>query len=85
MSCRLRIIQKKNEILLETFLRGEGEVIFISRSESIPDFVAIESKPSPSNGLIQELLYRWTEHSVDFFEKNVHWGREARPPNYSSN
>ena len=56
MTCRLRIIQKKNEILLETFLRGEGEVMFILRSESIPDFVAIESKPSLSNGLILPLV-----------------------------
>ena len=39
------------------------------------------------NGLVgqlkQGLLYRWTEHSADFF-LNYHWGREKGPPNYCS-
>ena len=28
----------------------------------------------------QGLLYIWTEHSADFFWKNVHWGRENYTP-----
>ena len=33
--------------------------------------------------LMQGLLYRWTEPSVDFFWKNDHWVREKGPPNYT--
>ena len=32
--------------------------------------------------LRQGLLYRWTEHSADFF-LNDHWGREKGPQNYT--
>ena len=56
MTCVPIFTQKKNKILQETFLRGEGQGMFISRSESIPGFVALESKPSPSNGLILPLV-----------------------------
>ena len=31
----------------------------------------------------QGLLYRWTEHSADYFFQNFHWGREMGPPNYT--
>ena len=31
----------------------------------------------------QGLLYRWTKHSADYFRKNIHWGREKGPQNYT--
>ena len=39
------------------------------------------------NGLVgqlkQGLLYRWTEHSADYFWNNDHWGGENANPNYT--
>jgi hypothetical protein len=31
--------------------------------------------------IMQELLYRWTEHSANFSFLDSNWGRENGPPN----
>ena len=51
------------------------------------NFICLPKKRSKKSWyiIIQGQLYQWTEHSADadFFSKNVHWGREVRPPNYT--
>ena len=56
-------------------------VSFMSEASSVA--AGFGYKPPDGASPRQGLLYRWTEHSADFFRKNVHWGREKGPLNYT--